>query len=42
PLNPVGIITAIAAVYGAAQGSKNIKQGVKNARAKRKNNANAC
>lgn len=41
PLNPVGIITAIAAVYGAAQGSKNIKQGVKNARAKRKNNANA-
>lgn len=39
PLNPVGIITAIAAVYGAAQGTNKIKQGVKNARAKRKNNA---
>lgn len=41
PLNPVGIITAIAAVFGAMQGGKTITQGVKNARARRKNNANA-
>lgn len=36
PLNPVGIITAVAAVFGAMQGGKTITQGVKNARAKRK------
>lgn len=38
PLNPVGILTAIAAVYGATQGGCNIRKGVKDARAKRKNN----
>lgn len=41
PLNPVGIITAVAAVFGAMQGGLQITKGVKNARAKRKNNANA-
>ena len=38
PLNPVGIITAIAGIYGATQAGKNVKNGVKNARAKRKAN----
>lgn len=38
PLNPVGIITAIAAVYGAMQGSKNVTKVVKEQRIKRKAN----
>lgn len=42
PLNPVGIVTAVAAVFGLLSGGNVITQGVKNARAKRKNNANAC
>jgi len=37
PLNPVGIITAVAAVFGAIQGGQKLTQGVKNAAAKRKN-----
>lgn len=35
PLNPVGIVTAIAAVFGLLKGGQQIKQGVKNAAAKR-------
>lgn len=42
PLNPVGIITAIAAVYGGIAATNTAGKVVKNARAKRKNNANAC
>lgn len=42
PLNLFGIITAIGAIYGASQVGHNIKQGVQNARAKRKNNGNAA
>lgn len=38
PLNPVGIITAIAAVYGATQGGKNVSKVVKEKRNKRKVN----
>ncbi|GAH11553.1 unnamed protein product, partial [marine sediment metagenome] len=40
-LNPVGIITAVAAVFGAMKGGQTIVKGAKNARVKRKNNANA-
>ena len=40
PFNPVGIITAIAAVYGVSQGGHNVKKVVKVALNKRKvNNA---
>ena len=35
PFNPIGIITAIAAIYGAGQVSNKVAKGVKNARAKR-------
>lgn len=35
PLNPVGILTAVAAVFGAMKGGQTIVQGAKNARAKR-------
>jgi len=38
PLNPFGIITAIAAVYGAAQGGSNVKNVIKTAVKKRKVN----
>ena len=38
PFNPLGIITAIASVYGVTQVTRNIKQGVKNARVKRSTN----
>lgn len=40
PLNPVGIITGIAAIYGAAQGGRNVRRVVKTKIAKgRENNA---
>ena len=38
PLNPIGIITAMAAVYGATQGGRNITKVVKEKREKRKVN----
>ena len=38
PLNPVGIITALAAVYGATQGGRNVTKLVKNKRNKGKVN----
>ena len=38
PLNPVGIITAIAGIYGIAQGSRNVTKVVKNGITKRKVN----
>lgn len=38
PLNPVGIITGIAAVYGLTQGGSNVTKVVKNAIQKRKVN----
>ena len=38
PLNPVGLITAIAAVYGISQGGHNVKTAVQTARKKRKGN----
>lgn len=38
PLNPIGIITAIAAVYGATQGGRNITKVVKEKRNKRREN----
>ena len=38
PLNPVGIISAVAAVYGIAQGGRNITRVVKDTRNKRKAN----
>ncbi|GAI93376.1 unnamed protein product, partial [marine sediment metagenome] len=36
PYNPVGLITAIAAIYGVTQGSHNITKVVKDKRVKRK------
>jgi len=38
PFNPLGIISAVAAIYGVAQGSSNITKVVKNKRNKRKEN----
>lgn len=38
PLNPVGIITAIAGIYGIAQGSRNVTKVIKNGIKKRKAN----
>lgn len=38
PLNPLGIITAIASIYGFTQGSRNITKVVKNGINKRKVN----
>ncbi len=38
PFNPIGIITAIAAIYGATQGGRNITKVVKNKVVKRKAN----
>ena len=38
PLNPLGIITALAAVYGIAQGGRNVKNVVKTVRKNRKVN----
>lgn len=38
PLNPVGIITAIAGIYGIMQGSRNVTKVVKNGIKKRKAN----
>lgn len=38
PFNPVGIITAIAAIYGVTQGSKNVTKVVKEVKHKRKVN----
>ena len=35
PFNPIGIISAVAAVYGIAQGSSNITQAVKTKRRKK-------
>lgn len=35
PLNPVGLITAIAAIYGISQGGQNITNAVRNKRKKR-------
>ena len=39
PLNPVGIITAIAALYGVTQGSKNAGNAIRKHREKRKANS---
>ncbi len=36
PFNPLGIITAIAAIYGVTQGGRNVKNVVKTVRNKRK------
>lgn len=36
PLNPVGLITGIAAIYGLTQGGQNITKVVKNVRDKRR------
>lgn len=36
PINPVGIITGLAAIYGATQGGRNITKVVKEKRIKRK------
>lgn len=38
PLNPVGLITAFAALYGIKQGGCNITKVIKTAKAKRKGN----
>ncbi|GAI67280.1 unnamed protein product [marine sediment metagenome] len=38
PLNPLGIITAVASIYGIMEGGKNITKVVKNSRNKRKGN----
>ena len=38
PFNPVGIITALAAVYGLAQGGRNVTKVVKRVKDKRKVN----
>lgn len=38
PFNPVGIITAMAALYGVTQGGQNVTNAVKIARKKRKEN----
>ena len=38
PLNPVGLMTAVAAIYGVTQGGRNITKVVKNGRNKRKTN----
>jgi len=41
PFNPAGLITAVAALYGIGQASKNVSKTVKTVRIKRKeNNAN--
>lgn len=36
PYNPIGIITAVAAIYGVTQGGKNVTKVVKNNRIKKK------
>jgi len=38
PFNPLGLLSAVAAIYGVAQGSSNITKVVKNKRNKRKVN----
>ena len=38
PFNPVGLITAIAAVYGISQGGRNVKTAVQTARKKKETN----
>lgn len=38
PFNPVGLLTAIAAIYGISQGGSQVTKVVKNARAKSKTN----
>ena len=38
PYNPIGIITAIAAIYGVTQGGRNVTRVVKNTRNKKKVN----
>lgn len=38
PFNPLGILSAMAAIYGIAQGSTNITQVVKNKRKKKRDN----
>jgi len=42
PFNPVGIITAIASIYGIKQAAQNTTGAIKNARAKRKPNNNTA